>query len=1706
MSRWYKLGMAAVLIFWCAGAWAGDWPTYRHDRERSGLTDTAVPLPAAVRWTFTPQAPPRQAWSGPRDEPVEGNWEMHRVDFDAANHLVVAGDRVFFGSSGDCRVYCLDAATGRLLWSYLCGGPVRLAPTVYEDRVYFGSDDGHAYCLSAADGSLVWQFAAGRNDELCLANGRMVSRWPLRTDVLVDGGVAYFGAGVFPHDGVYVYALDARTGQVIWVADTISQGNAGRNDFSPQGYILASDTRLFVPAGRDLPAAFDRQTGQQIFKISDSWRASNIVGGSFALLHGEHLLVGANQAVAYSQETGRGGFAWFPARRLVVGADKAWMSTRTQVSAVSFEGYAEATRLIKAQERKQAAALDKLSVLRRTLATEKRKPADQQNATYLADLEKQIAAAQADLDAIKAELERLQAQNVQPSTLWTVDRVCEDELIVAGDVVFGGGVDKVYAFAAETGAELWSADIEGRARSLAVAGDSLYVATTTGKVYAFGAATAAPTANSPAAPPPPTPDPNLAAAAEAIVAHSGVTRGYCLVLGAVDGRLGCEIARRTDLLVYCLCPDDRALQRVRRTADAAGLYGSRVWAERGSPSHMRFSSYFANLTVCESLLVDGSLPEATPELVKRIKPCGGVVCVGLPPGVPNAGVADFVAWTRSLGLGEPRVVTERGRWALVTRGALPGAGDWTHQYADPGNTTCSTDTIVKAPFRLLWYGDPGPDKMISRHARSTAPLVVNGRFFAQGYDLLMCYDAYNGVKYWEREIPGAMRGSVSHIGSNICANQDYFFAAIGGRCLKLDPETGETVFTYDQPEPRDPLRFWGWVATVGDLLFGTTGTAEALDAAGAPRRYSADSGRSTRIFALDLNTGRPRWVHDATGEIRNITISIGDGKVFFADSAVTDEEKAQALAPRRAALEQLTGPERDLAQQRLDRAEVVKAFCLDAQTGQVIWAVPVDVTDCGGMSSLLITLYKNGVLVFCGAHGNGHYWHQFLAGEYGDRRVVALDASDGHVLWQKAIGYRIRPLIVGDWLVAEPWAFDLRTGEQRMRTHPLTGEPSPWQFERPGHHCGCISANPNTLFFRSWSFGYYDLINDYGTAHSAAQRPGCWINFLPAAGLVVMPEASSGCQCLFAIMCTSVFEPYEGGREWGLFSAPPPHRPIREAHIDLGGPGDRRDDAGNLWLSYPRPSARMQVPLEMTLVVDPKCGWFRREADAIPVSGTQTPWLYATGVAGITRLTMPLLEAGSEPMSYSVRLHFADLANTRPGQRVFDVRLQGRTVLEALDLARETGGVTRAVVKQFDSVPVRNALEIEFVPRTPVDDPRTAPLLNAIELKGSPLPEMQVQVGSFEVPMEVYNFGYWYADLLRERLGANIVLVPRSAICCPGDSYPAGPITLGRLLASVQDTRLVRYSVSGQALLDYLSRPWVADRLNPYHHPRSSTVGNPLYYSGLTVRYDPAARRPVLDINPAQPYTVLAPWPLAGEPPSLPPAPEELQSRAGIPGLQAQSAEVLPATTWQLLEELARAGSLTFTRRYDQPAAEWTVWREQSEQDMGFGLTQWPADKPSKSFAAVADASVRLSAPDANFGTGALSEDGGDQTMGDSSYGMVYLRFEVDVPGRPLMAKLRLRVAAAPNSDSADAGDVYLAEDPWDEATITFNNRPTPVERVGALGAVKLDTVEERLLLIDLRGRREITLVIKPTSTDAATFLSRESADPPQLFVAYEPQ
>ena len=360
-------------------------------------------------------------------------------------------------------------------------------------------------------------------------------------------------------------------------------------------------------------------------------------------------------------------------------------------------------------------------------------------------------------------------------------------------------------------------------------------------------------------------------------------------------------------------------------------------------------------------------------------------------------------------------------------------------------------------------------------------------------------------------------------------------------------------------------------------------------------------------------------------------------------------------------------------------------------------------------------MFKDGHLLICGANANGHYWKQFLAGDFSQRRLVVLDAKNGDKLWSRDANYMNRPTIVQNMVIAEPWAFELKTGEPRQRANPITGESSAWQFSRPGHHCGVVTTTPNMMFFRSGFIGYYDLYADSGTKHFAGQRLGCWINAIPSNGLVVIPEASAGCVCLFSITSTVVLEPREDrSPAWGIFSVAGPTKPVKNLAVNLAAPGDRRDGFNRLWLAYPRPATVGRM--EYSFDIEPKLmagGDFEaRNEESLEVKNAKVGWLYTSQARGLTRFELPLIGKDDARARYRVTLHFSELqTDTKPGERVFDVKLQGETVAAGLDVVQAAGGSERALTREFNRVEVADNLVVELVPQ------RGEPILSAIEVE-----------------------------------------------------------------------------------------------------------------------------------------------------------------------------------------------------------------------------------------------------------------------------------------------------------------------------------------------------------------------------------------------------
>ena len=76
------------------------------------------------------------------------------------------------------------------------------------------------------------------------------------------------------------------------------------------------------------------------------------------------------------------------------------------------------------------------------------------------------------------------------------------------------------------------------------------------------------------------------------------------------------------------------------------------------------------------------------------------------------------------------------------------------------------------------------------------------------------------------------------------------------------------------------------------------------------------------------------------------------------------------------------------------------------------------------------------------------------------------------------------------------------------------------------------------------------------------------------------------------------------------------------------------------------------------------------------------------------------LSAKQSATPHTVRLYFAEPQPTESEQRTFAVSLQGKTVIEKLDIVGSTGQIQRGLVKEFQGVEIADALEILLTPIT----------------------------------------------------------------------------------------------------------------------------------------------------------------------------------------------------------------------------------------------------------------------------------------------------------------------------------------------------------------------------------------------------------------------
>jgi outer membrane protein assembly factor BamB len=1008
---------------------AADWPTYRRDVQRSGVSPETLEFPLARAWVYGSTLPPSPAWPDPARQNYLGNkfnLKPRNTD-DRAFQAVVSAGRLYFGSSADGKIYCLDVLTGDELWTFYTGGPVRYAPVVGDqaERVFAASDDGWVYCLDASSGRLLWKYTPQPRGQWIANDGKLISTWPVRAGLALEGGILYMCSGLFPLQGTYQRALNASDGSVIWQKDA---------PLSAQGYLLASPVnQLIVPTGRAGPALVDKQTGEYLKTLDGH-------GGTRIVLTERIVVAGPGDT-----ESGQ-----LEARDI-----------KTLAHLVNYRG-----RHIVAH-----------------------------NGVYYLQHEDRLSAVNAGRNDTTDDKKQLR---------WEIECGEAHSLILAGQHLVAGGSERVAAYRRADGAMAWSHSVQGAAYGLAVADGRLFVSTDRGKIYCFASGDVSQRPSSPTPRMPPNPSLRTVRIAELICSESPQLKGYCLILGAADGRLAHEIARRTDLQITVIDEDPVAVDRARKYLEQKNVYGGRVTVQVGSFSQLACSDFLINLLVVDPSVKLDFNRESIEEFYRVLRPMGGTAMVHFAN--RDAAVVTIDDWQKVGEIEQIHAISaDDGAWLAVRRDRLFGTSDWTHMYADPGNSACGADQHVNSYLDVQWFGRPGPREMVNRHHHPTAPLAIEGRLFVPGNQRLYCLDLYNGTLLWEQYIPAASRLRADLTGNIFAGTEDTLYMAVDDKCLRIDPSTGQQRAPLTVPQMINGTRCdWGYTAVVGDVIIGTGQKPEA-----AFRRFTGDGVAiatwspptlvtSDYVFAMDRHTGELLWRHRA-GVIPNPAIAIGDGRVFFVES---DSETTKAESTGKVNVTELVAD---------GHARLV---ALDLQTGQESWSVKPEL---GDLQRIIYTSYAEGVVLIAGSFVRDNQSMHLLSAHDArtgrgiwmqDQATQFSDVNSGHGELQR------HPAIVKGVVYADPWAYNLHTGVRL----------DSWRFQRGGHGCGPVTAAANTLFGRAGTHGAYNIAEGGRVNHiSKVARGGCWIHMLPVGGMLAIPESSSGCTCGFAVQTSMGF-------------------------------------------------------------------------------------------------------------------------------------------------------------------------------------------------------------------------------------------------------------------------------------------------------------------------------------------------------------------------------------------------------------------------------------------------------------------------------------------------------------------------------------------------------------------------------------------------------
>ena len=1109
-----------------------DWPQFKKDNYRSANSPVKLDLTTlGEEWEYTASQMPSPAWYGPAKEDTyakSGPLPSMR-DYDLSFYPIVVGTSLYYGSTADDAIHCLDTKTGKEEWVYTTGGPIRIAPVYHKGKLYFGSDDGFAYCIDASDGDPVWKFSPTKEkSKKVMNNNSLISFWPIRTGLLIEDDIAYFGASLLPWKASYFCAINIKTGK----PDSKGTYIKKYDNLTLEGAMASTGTKIIQPQGRISPIFFNKSDGVSKGQLAGT-------GGCFVLITPELNII-------HPQTSREKGIM----ETIISDANQISDNNSKKAQFMSFKGG------------KEMVVNDSISYIL----------TDNSISAYNRNSKKVI---------------------------WLQRNYQAHRIILAGDILYVGGTDKLYAVSTKNGLPLWEIPVNGTVNALIVADNALFASTREGNIYCFRGGynknplleknrNKSPEMDKEEIIRPIAEEGNFEFFAgpfinsidpytieihfitkealkcsvkwgdgfgqETIGEKSENTnhriiinnvrkdfnyqyqiisgdkrsklydydnmfnytkhklpikdikqkedntiaeilklnpsdKGICIVFGEKNKNLALDIANNSEMKVLLFDKSASKIDQLRKEWQKTGIYGGKLAAHHVSD----YSDLPITGDIADVVLVTDPSDNKAEEIIRLTKPEGVAVLLG-----------DQKAYNKWLGsAGNLWQVTQINNDSKVVlkKKKIENIGKWTHQYGLADNSAFGGESLWGSTstedFEIQWMGRPGPRFQTDRSGRKPSPLAVNGKMFVQGKERVLAIDTYNGTVFWSKEIPEMVRMNLHHDCSNWAADDDFLYIAVNQNLLKINNENGkiDSIFPVDPSKNNIPNE-WGYIGVLEDKFIGSStqkgsafknyyGGAGWYDGQNGPLTYKV---MSFALFAKTKDKGEEIWKYERPGSaIINSTITISNKQISFVESR---------------------NPKMELSKEGRGKSDIFNNMymvSLDENTGKINWEKKLN--NAPGITTYFMAGSKDYNVIVSSFKGNYY--------------IYTYNAANGDLVWKTEQswfsdnhgGHLSRPAIVKNKLIVKPAIYKLDSGEKLKIEIP-----------KAGHGCASYALSEQSTFYRGGSVTQFNFDTDKFSQWERL-RPDCWISTIPAQGMVLSPEAGGGCSCGNWLETSMVFAP-----------------------------------------------------------------------------------------------------------------------------------------------------------------------------------------------------------------------------------------------------------------------------------------------------------------------------------------------------------------------------------------------------------------------------------------------------------------------------------------------------------------------------------------------------------------------------------------------------